>query len=200
MMKTLYLLVKEESLQIMDGNDTEWKSAFPQKIPYGMPLVHTLYETEGTSDNRFLAIKEFKKVCPQYILRRNVYACIPDDYSAIEKKALEDFIYLSCRSWRVTLFSYSMCVGIQTDLMDYIAVTASKRYITLCRYDQGAIAEREYILWKGEEQIIQFLQKWDKLPIYVCDPNLLLEGQKWLHAKNITVTEDIFEKVAKKLK
>lgn len=174
MPKNLFLLVTEDAFTILNkDNEVQWNPHKEDKAPYALPIVHFLYSKFNLSDG----FKEFKTFCKKKIFKMRFYIIIPDDYTFIERRALEDFIYRSNVSSSIYVLPYSLSIFIVKNIINYISITATKRCISLNKIVGGKILDTQYVSWLDSmEQIEKMLAQWEQLPVYICDPNELLNG------------------------
>lgn len=198
MAKDLVLLIKDESIRILYGekDKTEWKPQLYEPRLFAQPIVHFLFGgNRNVKPLEKTLLMEFTDYIPKAMLRRNVYAIIPDDYTVVEKKAIEDFLYMSCRAKMLYILSMAECIGIQTEIYDYIGLTGTKRCMALNRVVQGQNTETEYIQWnRAESELGKILGRWEQLPIFMCDPNGLLSGYRDLCDEEVVISEVEYEK------
>lgn len=197
--KEFFILIKDDCLRLLNDN-IEWKPETICKMPYGQPIAHALFvDNRFSSADIMLMVKEFKAIYPKSIFKGNLYICIPDDYSIIETTAIKDFLLMTKYTNRVSILYYSQCIGIKYEITEYIAITATKRCITLNNIiNQGVLKEIEFLSWQdGKENIQKVLINWGNKPIYLCDPNHLLEDYVSFGIDKMDITEDIFIKAKK---
>lgn len=151
---------------------------FNQTLPY-VPGFSDIWECVSNYQD------EVWKITGKPILKPRVALIVPEDISKLERRALEDFCFLTARAREVILLTQSMVL--YSPLEDYIALTLTCRTCCIALMKDGEVKEREFFAVSDctRESVKENLQKFrrsyqgETLQVYYpeMEESELLSGQ-----------------------